>query len=59
MVYGDYTGAVKGLSMKLNRLIKAVEESLQEMEQSGYTEEVKGKLVRAIEKARSKQKSRG
>ena len=41
MVYGDMT---KGLSIKLNKLIVAVEETLCEMENDNYRKEVREKL---------------
>jgi predicted alternative tryptophan synthase beta-subunit len=56
-LYQDNSGIIIGLNTKLNRLIKATEEAIEEMDKTGrYTPEVRAKLLEAIEKARPKAK---
>jgi hypothetical protein len=55
-MYGNDSGMVKGLSIKCNKLIKAIEEAVQEMDRNGYSPEVRRRLIEAVEKARSKGK---
>jgi len=55
-MYGNDSGMVMGLSIKCNKLIKAIEEAVQEMDQNGYSPEVRRRLIEAVEKARPKGK---
>ena len=55
-MYGNDNGMVMGLSIKCNKLIKAIEEAVQEMDQNGYSPEVRRRLIEAVEKARPKGK---
>ena len=55
-MYGNDSGMVMGLSIKYNKLIKAIEEAVQEMDQNGYSPEVRRRLIEAVEKARPKSK---
>ena len=54
--YGNDSGMVTGLSIKCNKLIKAIEEAVREMDQNGYSPEVRRRLIEAVEKARPKGK---
>ncbi len=56
-MYGNEEGQIIGLNRKLNDLIKAVEKAVQEMDKTGYSNEVKEMLNLAVEKARRKKKS--
>ena len=55
-MYGNDSGIVMGLSIKCNKLIKTIEEAVQEMDQNGYSPEVRRRLIEAVEKARPKGK---
>ncbi len=55
-MYGNDSGTVVGLSIKCNKLIKVIEEAVREMDQNGYSSEVRKRLIRAVEKARPKSK---
>ena len=55
-MYGNDSGMVMGLSIKYNKLIKAIEEAVQEMDQNGYSPEVRRRLLEAVEKTRPKGK---
>lgn len=55
-MYGNDSGTIMGLSMKCNKLIKAIEEAVREMDQDGYSPEVRRRLIEAVEKARPKGK---
>jgi len=58
-LYQDNSGIFIGLSTKLNRLIKAIEEAIEEMDKTGcYTPQVRAKLLEAIDKARPKTKGK-
>ncbi|MBA7576117.1 hypothetical protein ES708_17954 [subsurface metagenome] len=49
-------GRSRGLGMKRNMLIKAIEEAVREMDQNGYSPEVRRRLLEAVVKARPKSK---
>jgi len=55
-MYGNDSGMVMGLSIKCNKLIKVIEEAVREMDQNGYSPEVRRRLIEAVEKARTKSK---
>lgn len=48
-MYGNDSGMVMGLSIKCNKLIKVIEEAVREMDQNGYSPEVRRRLTEAVE----------
>jgi len=57
-MYGNDGGMIIGLSIKCNKLIKAIEEAIRKMDQNGYSPEARRILIEAVKKSRPKGKGK-